>query len=145
MSKTLTFSYPAKVEKDGDFSVVSFRDIPEALTQADSNEDLVFWATDALKTAIGMYFEDGDIIPAASEPQKGEIVIDLPPSFVAKIILHNAMIKNRLRQADIARAMNIPTPEVARIVNPKHKTKIDTIATAIQAAGGKLVLASAQL
>lgn len=143
MSKQLTFSYPAKVKKDGNFSVVSFRDIPEALTQVDPNEDLVFWATDALKTAIGMYFEDGDIIPAASTPRKGEVVIDLPPSFVAKIILHNTMIENRYRQADIARTMGIPTSEVARIVNPNRKTKIDTLAVAIQAAGGKLMLVSA--
>ena len=105
MAKEKSFSYPAKVVKDGDFRVVSFRDIPEALTQADKNEDLNFWAEDALKTAIEMYMEDGDVIPSASKAKKGEVVIDLPPSFVAKIILHNAMVENRYRQADIAKSM----------------------------------------
>ena len=63
--------------------------------------------------------------------------------FVAKIILHNAMVENRYRQADIAKSMGITTSEVARIVNPKNKTKIDTMAAAIKAAGGQLVLMSA--
>lgn len=136
------YSYPAKVVKDGEFSVISFRDIPEAITQVDQSEDLNEWARDALITAISMYFDDGNLIPPASKPKKGEVVIDLQPSLVAKIILHNTMIENRQRQADIARVMGIPTSEVARIVNPKYKTKIDTLANAIQAAGGKLILTS---
>lgn len=138
------YVYPAKITK-GDLgdSIVQFRDVPEAATQVGKDDDLKTLAADALITLFSDYMETDEIIPSASAPRKGEVLIELPLSFVAKIILHNSMLENRYRQADIARSMGIPTSEVARIVNPKNKTKIDTIAMAIKAAGGRLVLMSA--
>ena len=138
-----TFLFPATVVNDGEFKVVSFRDIPEAITQVSPDEDFLEVITDALATAMEFYIEDDRIIPFASEPQSGEICIDLPLSLVGKIILHNTMLKNGKRQADIARALNIPTSEMARIVNPSRKTKIDTLAKAGVASGGRMVLTCA--
>lgn len=138
-----TFLFPATVVNDGEFKVVSFRDIPEAITQVSPDEDFLEVITDALATAMEFYIEDDRIIPFASEPQSGEICIDLPLSLVGKIILHNTMLKNGKRQADIARALNIPTSEMARIVNPSRKTKIDTLAKAVVASGGRMVLTCA--
>lgn len=135
-----TFVYPAKVEKDGDASVISFRDIPEANWFASQDEDVVQEAAKALAIAIGYYFEEGKRIPSASKKKDGEILVNLPPSFVAKIILHNIMLENGVRPADLARRMGVSTSEVARITGCKWKTKIDTMAEAINACGGSLQL-----
>lgn len=135
-------SYPVKAEKDGNLYALSFRDIPEALGQASSKDEIVSEALDVLKIVLGYYLKEGTPIPAASLPKKGEIQVDLPASLASKIILHNTMLKNRIRPADLARLMGIPTSEIARITSPKAKTKIDTMAAAISAAGGKLLLAS---
>lgn len=134
------FAYPAKITKDGDLYVITFRDVEEAITQTDSKEKVVKAAISVLKDVASVYMNEGKSFPLASTKRKGEILIELPISFSAKIVLHNSMIKNNVRQADIARSLDIPTAEVARIVNPKTKIKIDTLALAIKSAGGQVAL-----
>ncbi len=138
------FAYPALIERDGDYLVISFRDVPEALGQiavADENT-LTEEARETVMIALRYYFKEGRAIPAASVPQEGEKVIELPLSFVAKIILHNTMLKNDVRPATLARLLSIPRSEVARITSPAFKTKIDTMAAAVAASGGVMRLVS---
>lgn len=135
------FGYPAKVEKEEDAFYISFRDVPEVLWYADSEEEVQKEALEALMTALTYYFKDDRAIPLASKPKKGEVVIDLPLSYVSKIILHNTMLENRIRPVDLAKAMEVPTSEIARVTNPRIKTKIDTMALAVKAAGGHMQLA----
>lgn len=137
------FSFPVTIERDGNFLVLSFRDIPEALGQIEVSEEgkLLDEARETLLIALKYYFKFGQTIPEGSAPKAGERLVVLPLSFVAKIILHNAMIKNGIRPVDLARRMSIPTSEVARITNPSYKTKIDTVADAVFAAGGSIRLA----
>lgn len=137
------FAYPAKIVQDGNLFVITFRDVPQAITQTDSKEKVVSAAIDVLKDAASIYMDDGEDFPLASKRHKGETLIELPLSFVAKIILHNAMLKNRIRQADLARSLNLPTSEIARIINPRTKIKIDTLADAIKSAGGQIALTCA--
>ena len=51
-------SYPARIRRDGEGFVVSFPDIPEALTGAETREEALAMAADALTTAMDFYFED---------------------------------------------------------------------------------------
>ncbi len=73
------FTYPArfKAAKEGGY-VITFRDVPEALTQADSREEARAMAADALGAAIGMYLDDGRALPVPSAPKEGEELIQLP-------------------------------------------------------------------
>lgn len=137
------FAYPAKVTKDGSLYVVTFRDVGEAITQTDSKEKVLKVALSVLEDVAEVYMEEGRPFPLASARRKGEVLIELPISFSAKVVLHNSMLKNKVRQADIARLLNIPTSEVARIVNPRTKIKIDTLALAIRATGGQIALSCA--
>lgn len=57
--------------------VVTFRDVPEALTQGDTFEDALDMAEDALRTAMEFYDEDGKTYPTPSEPQHGDVMIAL--------------------------------------------------------------------
>ena len=136
------FFFPLTIERDGDFLVLSFRDVPEALGQiaVTDEDDLSKAARDTLMIALKYYFKYGQWIPDGSAPEKGEQLIELPLSFVAKIILHNSMISHGVRPAELARRMGISTAEIARITNPNYKTKIDTLAAAVRAAGGTIRL-----
>lgn len=125
--------YPAKIEADGDGFMVSFRDIPEALTGADTREETQRLAADALLTAMDFYFEDGRAVPAASAPHSDEVLIDLPASVQAKIPVLNEMVKQHVTQAELARKMGTTKQEVTLIVNLHHSTKIDTLANALDA------------
>lgn len=134
-------AYPAKFAPDeaGGF-VVTFRDIPEAITQGDSLEDASEAARDALITAMDFYFEDRRAVPPPSKARKGERLVELPPSLAAKVLLLNTMIEQRTRPVDLARAMHAKPQEVNRLIDLRHATKIDTLAQAFKALGRSLEL-----
>ncbi|WP_323142733.1 type II toxin-antitoxin system HicB family antitoxin [Massilia phyllosphaerae] len=118
--------------------VVTFRDIPEAITQGDDEAEAFAMAADALLTAMDFYFEDRRPVPAPSAPEDGERLIDLPLSASAKVLLLNEMLTQKVRPADLARLMGIKPQEVNRIIDLGHATKIDTLAGAFKALGREL-------
>jgi antitoxin HicB len=134
------FNYPVTLtadQVDGGF-VVTFADIPEAITQGDTQEEALAAAKDALESALDFYFEDKRAVPLASCPQTGQHVIELPPSLAAKILLLNEMIIQDVRPAELARRMNTTPQEVNRLTNVRHTTRIDGIAMALKALGKQL-------
>lgn len=133
--------YPAifTPASEGGF-VVTFRDIPEAITQGDSEAEALSEAQDALVTAMDFYFEDRRSVPAPSKACAGEVLIALPLSVSAKVLLLNAMIEGSVRPSELARLMGVKPQEVNRIINLSHTTKIDTIAEAMSAMGRELIL-----
>ena len=62
--------YPAKLERDGEGYVVTFRDIPEDITSGATKEAAWVMAEDALLTAMDFYIEDERVVP----PPSGEDV-----------------------------------------------------------------------
>ena len=98
-------SYPARVVRDGEGFAVSFPDIPEALTGAATREEALAMAADALTTAMDFYFEDRRPVPAPSAAKRGQVVIDLPPSVGAKVLLLNEMLRQHVKPAELARRM----------------------------------------
>lgn len=131
--------YPATFTPaaEGGF-VVTFRDIPEAITQGDDEAEALDMAADALVTAMDFYFEDRRPVPAPSAAQAGERLVALPLSVSAKVLLLNAMIERNVRPADLARLMGITPQEVTRVLDLSHNTKIDTVAAAMAALGKEL-------
>jgi antitoxin HicB len=130
--------YPVKLVKDGKFILVTFPDIPEAITQGDDREDALLHAADALETALDFYFEDNRSVPPPSKPKRGQEVVELPMSVSAKVLLLNEMIEQKVRPTELARRMKTTPQEVNRIINIRHATKIDRIASAVSALGKTL-------
>lgn len=139
----MMLSYPARVTRDGDGFVVSFPDVPEALTGAATREEALELAADALTTAMDFYFEDRRPVPAPSAPKRGQVLVDLPPSIGAKVLLLNEMLAQGTRPADLARRMNVRPQEINRLTDLRHPTKIDTIAQALRAMGKRLEMSVA--
>ena len=130
--------YYANFDYADDGITVTFRDIPEAITCGDNEEDAITMAENCLLTAVEIYFEQEWQFPLPNKPKKGEKAIYLPDSVYSKILLHNAMLEKKVSNAALARAMNTTPTEVQRIVNIRHKTKIDTIGKALNAIGFQL-------
>lgn len=133
--------FPAKIEPDGDGFMVSFPDIPEALTCGDTYDEAVSMAHDALLTAMDFYFEDRRAVPEPSKAAKGQVLISLPASVSAKVLLLNEMVRQNVRPIDLASRMGTTKQEVNRLTDLKHATKIDTIAKALETMGLDLELA----
>jgi antitoxin HicB len=137
--------YPARFEPDptGGY-VITFRDLPEAITQGDTEAEAQSMAEDALITSMDFYFEDRRRVPLPSKPLPGESLIPLPLSVAAKVLLLNEMIKQRVRPADLARQMKIAPQEVNRIIDLHHNTKIDRVAEAFASLGKRFELNAAK-
>ena len=134
------FSYPARVTRDDDGYLVTFPDIPEAMTGAKDRAEAIELAADALTTAMDFYFEDRRLVPMPSELKRGQVAIDLPPSVAVKVLLLNEMIVQGKRPAELARLMHARPQEVTRLIDLHHPTKIDTVAAALLAMGKRLEL-----
>lgn len=130
--------YPANITKGDQAFVVTFRDIPEAITQGYTYDEAIEMAEDALLTAMDFYFEDNRPVPSPSQPQKDEVLVTLPVSASTKVMLLNLLLEEHVSQAELAKRMGIRPQQVTRIVNLEHTTKIDTVEQAFKALGRKL-------
>lgn len=137
-------NYPVRLSpaEDGGF-VVTFRDIPEAITQGDDEEEALAMARDALITAMDFYFEDKRTVPAPSAAEAGEHFVELRPSLASKILLLNEMILQKVSASELARRMGTIPQEVNRLIDLNYTTKIDRVAQALGALGKRLELAVA--
>ncbi|NEO72860.1 MAG: hypothetical protein F6K52_26150 [Moorea sp. SIO3H5] len=87
------FSFPATFtpdESDGGF-VVTFRDLPEAITQGDSMEQALAEAADCLEEAIAARIDDQLDIPNPSSPEGGDYLVPVPIQTALKAALYLAM------------------------------------------------------
>lgn len=133
--------YPArlKVAKEGGY-VVTFRDIPEAITQGESVEDALKHAQDALESAMEFYFDDRREVPMPSSARRGERLVALPVSESFKILLLNEMVRQNVRPAELAKRMRTSKQEINRLTTLRHATKVDRIADALAALGKRLTI-----
>src|SRR5580704_2052841 len=136
--------YPVRLKaaEEGGY-IVTFPDIPEAITQGEDIEDALRHGADALESALDFYFEGRRPIPIPSKPKRGQRLIELPPSIAAKVLLLNEMLRQKVRPAELARRIGTTPQEVNRLTNLRHATKIDRIDTALRALGKRLTLDAA--
>lgn len=131
--------YPARFEpaEEGGY-VVTFRDVPEAITQGDSVSEAMEMAEDALVTSMDFYFEDKRPVALPSEAEEGEHMVSLPASVSAKVLLLNEMLTQRVTPSELARRLGTRPQDVQRLTDLSHATKIDTIDRALNALGRSL-------
>ncbi|HUD54846.1 MAG TPA: type II toxin-antitoxin system HicB family antitoxin [Terracidiphilus sp.] len=136
--------YPVNLEaaEEGGF-VVTFPDIPEAITQGEDRADALHHAADALESALEFYFDARRTVPAPSKPRRGQSVVELPASVAAKVLLLNEMIAQKVRPAELARRLQVKPQEVTRLIDLRHTSKIDGIAGALKALGKTLEIRAA--
>jgi antitoxin HicB len=137
----LMLQYPARLksDKNGGF-IVTFRDIPEAITQGEDADDALKHAQDALETAMEFYFDDRREVPMPSAPKRGDRLVALPVSESFKVLLLNEMVKQGVRPAELAKRMNTSKQEINRLTTLRHTTKVDRIADALAALGKRLTV-----
>ncbi|WP_314739873.1 type II toxin-antitoxin system HicB family antitoxin [Haemophilus parahaemolyticus] len=132
--------YPAKFTQEDGAYIVTFRDVPESITQGGNFEEAMFLAEDVLICGLEFYFENDKPIPLPSEPQADEIMVYLSDIVYVKALLHNARLETEMSKAELARFMDVRPPEMQRILDPRHNTKLDTISRMLSKLGRPLKL-----
>ena len=136
------FVYPALLtadEKDGGF-VVTFRDLPEAITQGDSLEQALNEAADCLEESIAVRIDDKLEIPQPSQPKNGEHLVAVPAQTALKAALYLAMSEKGMSKVELASILNIHGKEVRRILSPHHATKLSTMERTLAVLGQRVEL-----
>lgn len=131
------FSFPITLtpDKDDGGFVVTFRDLPEAITQAETLEECITEATDCLEEAIAARIDENLDIPRPSKPKRGEKKVHLPLQMTLKAALYLAMYEAHITKVELARLMEIDEKEVRRMIDPHHGTKLPTIERALKVLG----------
>ena len=117
---------------------MTFPDLPEAITYGETKEEAIDLAYDCLVTALDFYFDDMRAVPEPSKVKDEQYAVMLPASVTVKVKLLNEMTKQRIKQADLARLMNLSPTQVNRMVNLHRATKVDTLDRAFKALGKTL-------
>ena len=130
----LKYPITMKPDSNGQF-LVTFPDVPEAATTADTKEQALTMAADALESALDFYFDDKRPVPVPSKPKRGQMAVSLSGTATAKALLHNEMLTQGVKKAELARRMHMKPPNVERIFHAKHVTKFETLEAAFAALG----------
>ncbi|WP_409306734.1 hypothetical protein [Pectobacterium sp. B1J-3] len=128
------FNYPVKLELDeatGQY-VVSCRDLPLMNSVGDSVDSALLESVDGIVTAIAIEIEERRPVPYASVPIAGEHVVTIPVLVTMKAALHNAMIETGTRKAELARRLGQKGPQIDRLLDVEHSSKVETIELALR-------------
>src|SRR3990172_1972360 len=133
----MDFVYPARCTRErrhGGY-VITFRDLPEAIPQADSLADCVEEAAGALEAAIEGRIMDRLAIPMPSRARRGERLVPLPVETALKAALYLAMRERGVTRVELARRLGIDEKEARRMLDPYHATKAERLERALAALG----------
>lgn len=132
--------YPVKLARDSNgTTLVAFPDVPEAHTFGGDRPEALARAVDALETALIGYMEDRRAIPGPSPIKRGPWVT-LPALTEAKLALYSAMREGRVGKADLARRLSCHLPQVDRLLDLRHGSRLDQLEAAFRALGKELSL-----
>lgn len=121
--------------------VVTFPDVPEAITQGRGEADARAMAEEALGLALLSYLERGKPLPKPRAKGRELSDIAVTPDVAAKLAVLEAFAASGLSKSELARRIGKNEKEVRRILDPRHPTKLPALAAALRALGKRLVVA----
>lgn len=139
MDTAHTFAYPASFETIDDTTVVSFPDLPEALTEGENEADAAAQAVDCLDEAIAGRIARHEDIPSPS-PVRGrrQRLVVVPQQTAVKAALYLAMREAGLSNVRLARRLGCDEKEIRRMLDPRHATRMERMRAALSACGKEI-------
>ena len=120
--------------------VVSFPDVPEAVTQGRSTADARVMSEEALGLALLSSLARGLPLPKSRARGRSLVEIAVAPDVAAKLAVLEAFTAARISKSELARRIGKDEKEVRRILDPKHATKLPALTAALRAMGKRLVV-----
>lgn len=132
-------NYPVILEAqaEGGF-VVTFPDVPEAITQGEDEDEALLYAVEALETALSFYVEARKPLPVASKAKRGQRTVRPSALEGAKLGVYQAMTEQGVKKAELARRLGWHMPQVDRLFDLRHASRLDQIEAAARVLGRHL-------
>ena len=133
----MRFAYPVEYAPQEGGYLVTFPDVPEAITDGRTRKEAAERAVDGLVTALSFYVDAGEPLPA---PGKGEAYVVVPALQAAKLALYQAMKTSKVSSAELARRLGATDTVARRLVDLRHRSHIDQVIRALNLLGKQAVL-----
>ena len=137
----MRYVYPARLKAQGGTILVTFRDLPEAITEGTDRSGALANAVDCLDAALLFRLKEGAPIPGPSPVQRHEVAMPASPAVAAKAAFVRAFRDAGLTRVALAARIGVAETEVRRMLDPDHGTKIDRLSDGMRALGRVLVIA----
>ncbi|BAO82756.1 uncharacterized conserved protein [Serpentinimonas maccroryi] len=130
------FNYPVTLTPDDNGSVLAtFVDVPEAITFGADEDEALLNAIDALETGLSFYVDARKPLPAASKPEQGQKTVCPCALECAKLGVYQAMTEQGVKKAELARRLGWHMPQVDRLLDLRHASRLEQIEAAANALG----------
>ena len=129
------FEYPVTLTPDGNSVLVTFADVPEAITFGVDEDEALLNAIDALETGLSFYMDARKPLPRASSPKPGQKTVQPSALECAKLGVYQSMTEQGIKKAELARRLGWHMPQVDRLFDLRHASKLDQIEAAANALG----------
>ena len=130
--------YPITVEKSDDGFVATIshpNGVFQGACEGRDKRAAIAEAEALLVAMISAAMRAGQRVPASEECHSGNAWAYVEPTVAIKAGLHNAMLSDRIRKAELARRMKVDQKQVDRILDPAHASKLDQLVFAAQELG----------
>jgi antitoxin HicB len=119
--------------------LVSFPDFPEAHTYGKDEHDALRHAEDALATVIDAYIKDRRDIPRPSAIAT-RYRVTTPALIETKVYLYELMRESHVGKSELARRLDWHLPQVDRLLEMTHGSRLEQLETAFRVLGKRLVV-----
>jgi antitoxin HicB len=133
----MMFDYPVILTSDDGTVLVTFPDVPEAITFGVDEADALYQAVDALETALSFYVDERKTLP---EPSVIEGAPTVRPSALEciKLGVYREMMTQGIRKAELARRLGWKPMQVDRLLDLHHASRLDQLEAAAKALGKQI-------
>ena len=128
-------SYAVKLEENVDTVLVTSVDFPELTTFGDDRDEALARAVDALEEAIAARIAARENLP---DPSPGDVCVAVSTLTAIKAMLYQAMRDQGIGKAELARRLGWHLPQVDRVLDVNHKSRLDRLDAALNAVGCRL-------
>jgi len=138
-------SYPVEiVHDDNDTLLVTFPDVPGAVTYGETRAEALENAVDALETVFcGLIVARRDL-PAPSAA-RGRPTVSLSLLGSLKVAVYRAMRARGWRKADLARALGLNPRQIDRLLDLLHGSTVGQLERALRACGRRVEIQARDL
>ena len=129
--------YPVTLTPDSDDTVVvSFPDLPGALTYGEDEAEALSHAVDALETLVQALIADRKPVPLPR--RRRGCSVQVPTQTALKILLHNRMIEQGISKSQLARSLRLHRPQIDRLLDVRHGSRLDQLDAALASMGARI-------
>ena len=130
--------YPVTLTPDDGTVLVTFPDVPEAITFGMDEDEALLQAIDALESALSFYVNDRKQLPIPSKPKRGQHTVRPSALECAKLGVYQAMTEQGIKKSELARRLGWHMPQVDRLFDLNHASRLDQIEAAARVLGCQL-------